>query len=167
MVNAKGRPQIKLIVYDFDGVLTDNRVLVSEDGTESVWCNRSDGWWMGRIKTDLGIEQCILSTEVNQVVSARARKLGLEAVQGQADKAVALRAMIAARGLSAGDVCYVGNEMNDFECLCMVGLALCPADSHPEILKTAHATIPVGGGAGIVRYIHDYLADNGGFTVKS
>ncbi|MGZ3685708.1 MAG: KdsC family phosphatase [Bdellovibrionota bacterium] len=147
---------VKLVVYDFDGVLTDNRVLVHQDGTEAVFCNRSDGWWIKEI-TKLGVEQLILSTEKNPVVKARADKIGLTAIQGQADKAVALNQIIEERKLSAKEVCYVGNEMNDWGCMNAVGFALAPQDSHPEILKIAHWVIPCNGGAGITRHVHDWL----------
>jgi 3-deoxy-D-manno-octulosonate 8-phosphate phosphatase (KDO 8-P phosphatase) len=103
---------VKLLVYDFDGVLTDNRVWVSEDGKESVACNRSDGWWIKEI-TKLGIEQIILSTEKNPVVAARAKKLGLECLQGLDDKKQGLLNLCEKKSMSLSQVAYVGNEVND------------------------------------------------------
>ncbi|MEW6055125.1 MAG: HAD hydrolase family protein [Bdellovibrionota bacterium] len=149
----------RLIVYDFDGVLTDNRVWVTEDGRESVACNRSDGWWMGQIRK-LGIEQIILSTEKNPVVSARARKLNIEAIQGQEDKKAALVALLEKKSLTPSDVCYIGNDMNDAGCMQIVGFSMCPNDSHPEILKLAKKTIPAAGGSGIVRHVYDWVVAN-------
>ena len=69
-----------LVVFDFDGVLTDNRVLVFDNGQEAVFCNRSDGMAIGALR-GAGIPVIIMSTETNSVVSARARKLQIEAVQ--------------------------------------------------------------------------------------
>lgn len=146
---------IDLIVYDFDGVLTDNRVLVLEDGREAVFCNRSDGWWMGRIR-ELNVKQCILSTEVNPVVSARGKKLDIEVIQGQKNKIVALEALLKRAETDWSRVAYVGNEMNDIDCLRKVAYPFAPADSHPEVLKVC-TVFPVNGGAGIVRHLHDWL----------
>lgn len=147
---------VKLIVYDFDGVLTDNRVWVSQDGTESVACSRSDGWWIGEIRK-LGLDQVILSTEKNPVVSARAQKLSLECIQGQADKKAALLELADRKRVPLEAICYVGNEMNDSECLRAVGFPMCPRDSHPGILGLARHVLPADGGHGVVRHLYDWL----------
>ena len=84
---------IGLVILDFDGVLTDNRVYVMEDGREAVACHRGDGWGIG-ILGQAGIEVMILSTESNPVVSARATKLGIECLQGCDDKASATSGII-------------------------------------------------------------------------
>jgi D-sedoheptulose 7-phosphate isomerase len=151
-----GKNLIKLIVYDFDGVMTDNRVLVSESGLESVSCNRSDGWWLRQIAL-LGIEQVILTTEENPVVGARAQKLKLEVACAPSSKLPALQRMADKRGLPLEAICYVGNEVNDLECMAAVGCALAPADSHPKILEIADKVLPAKGGAGVVRWVHDFL----------
>ena len=81
---------IDLIVYDFDGVMTDNRVIVFQDGTEAVIVNRADGLGVECLRA-LKIPQLILSTETNAVVNARALKLGLEAIAASKDKKSALK----------------------------------------------------------------------------
>ena len=147
---------IKLLVYDFDGVLTDNRVYVSETGVETVACSRSDGWWMGEIRK-LGIEQVILSTEKNPVVSARGKKLGIPVLQGQHNKGESLLALIKEKAVQPLEVAYVGNDMNDWGCFEIAGLTLAPSDSHPKILAAAKRVIPEKGGYGVVRHIYDWL----------
>ncbi len=147
---------IRLIVYDFDGVLTDNRVWVTQDGQESVACNRSDGWWIGEIKK-LNIPQLILSTEINPVVSARAKKLGIEAIQGQKNKFQALKTLLEEKGMELSQVLYIGNEMNDLECIQNAGVSMAPQDSHPTLLKMVTWVIPEKGGYGIVRHLYDWL----------
>jgi len=147
---------VRLIVYDFDGVLTDNRVWVSGDGTELVACNRSDGWWIKEIAR-MGIEQVILSTEANPVVAARGKKLGLEVFQGKDDKKAALLEIMRERELSPENVCFVGNEVNDLECLRLVGFPLAPRDSHPRVLELAELVIPADGGHGVVRHVMEWL----------
>ena len=83
--------KIAALVMDFDGVFTDNHVVVFQDGREAVICDRGDGWGIGKLKKT-GLPVLILSTETNPVVQARANKLGLPCIQGQADKGHALRA---------------------------------------------------------------------------
>ena len=92
--NAPCVPVIDLIVYDFDGVMTDNRVLTFQDGTEAVFANRADGLAINMIK-EMGINQIILSTEKNAVVEARARKIGIPAIHGVGDKNTVLHAYCA------------------------------------------------------------------------
>ena len=93
---------IKLLVFDFDGVMTDNRVMVDEHGTESVWCSRADGLGIQRLKA-AGIKLAVLSTEKNRVVAARCRKLGIPCLHGLPDKLKALRR------LAGEEVLYVLN----------------------------------------------------------
>ena len=101
-LEAKKR-RVRLVVFDFDGVFTDNTVLVASDGTESVRCWRSDGLGL-RMLRELGLQLFVLSTETNPVVAVRCAKLELPCRQGCADKAAALAELAAARGLSLGDV---------------------------------------------------------------
>ena len=108
---------IRLLVLDFDGVMTDNRVLVSQDGTESVWCNRGDGWGIARLKERGVVKIIVISTEVNPVVEARCRKLGLDFIQACNDKLSALRGVAEKMGLGPDQVAYVGNDLNDADCL--------------------------------------------------
>ena len=75
---------IRALVMDFDGVLTDNKVIVSEDGKESVMCSRDDGYALERIK-ELGISTLILSREKNSVVLERGKKLKTEVISGSLD----------------------------------------------------------------------------------
>ena len=94
---------IDLLILDFDGVLTDNRVYVAQDGQETVACHRGDGWGIGLLK-NAGLEIIILSTETNPVVSARAKKLGVSCIQNCADKAGAIHEIIAKMGLDSKKV---------------------------------------------------------------
>ena len=147
---------IDLLILDFDGVLTDNRVYVTQDGQEAVACHRGDGWGIGLLK-NAGLEIIILSTETNPVVSARAKKLGVECIQGCSDKAEATREIIAKKELDFTKVMYVGNDTNDSEAMALVGHAVAPADSHPEIIEVAKTITKARGGYGVVRELADLL----------
>lgn len=147
---------IKLLVLDFDGVLTDNRVLVDENGKESVWCNRGDGWGIARLK-ETGIQVAVLSTEENPVVAARCRKLGIDCVQGSADKLAALQTMAVERSLSPDQIAFVGNDVNDLGCLAWVGAPIAVADAVPEAKAVSRLVTARQGGLGAVREVADWL----------
>lgn len=147
---------IDLIVYDFDGVMTDNRVLTLQDGTEAVFANRADGLAINMIK-EMGIPQIILSTEENAVVAARARKIGIPAIHGVGDKLKALHAYCAEQQIDLKKVLYVGNDINDLEAMKSVGLAVAPADAHPDIKRIVKINLSKPGGAGVIRELYDLL----------
>lgn len=148
--------RLKLLVFDFDGVMTDNRVWVLEDGREAVACWRSDGLGLSALHAS-GIECYVLSTERNPVVGARCRKLKLEYEQGCDDKPEALRRLVAERGLSMAEVAYMGNDVNDLECLQMVGLPIIVQDAHPSVHRAARWRTKAPGGQGAVREVCDVL----------
>jgi N-acylneuraminate cytidylyltransferase len=148
---------VRAVVTDFDGVHTDDRVAVREDGLESVTCSRADGMGVALLGA-AGVPLAILSKEVNPVVAARAAKLGCEAIQGVDDKPAALGRWLAARGLAASEIAYLGNDVNDLGCLDAAGLAFAPADAHPEVTRRAHVhVLPAPGGRGAVRALCDLL----------
>ncbi|MFC1580601.1 cytidylyltransferase domain-containing protein [Thermodesulfobacteriota bacterium] len=147
---------IDLIVYDFDGVMTNNRVLVLQDGTEAVFVNRGDGLAIGIIR-DLGIPQLILSTETNPVVSARARKLSLEVIDSSKDKKESLTVYCKNKEISLKNVVYLGNDVNDHGVMQIVGLPIAPADGHPKILNSAKMILKSRGGGGVIRELAELL----------
>src|SRR5262245_59877827 len=147
---------VSLLVFDFDGVMTDNRVLVMQDGTEGVFCNRSDGLGIGMLR-DAGLSMLVLSKEANPVVAARCRKLKLDCRQGIDDKLAELKAIIKDRGLTADHVAYVGNDLNDLPCMSHVGLPLAVADAYPAVKSAARAVTTAAGGHGAVREICDWF----------
>jgi YrbI family 3-deoxy-D-manno-octulosonate 8-phosphate phosphatase len=141
---------VDAVVTDFDGVHTDDRVLVSEDGTEFITANRSDGMGV-RLLREAGVPMLILSTEVNPVVSARARKLDVDVRHGLTDKASALVEWVEQRGLDLARVAYVGNDVNDLACLDLVGWPIAVADAHPLVIAAARVVLTRRGGDGAVR----------------
>ncbi len=148
--------KVRLLVLDFDGTLTDNRVWVDETGREMVAANRGDGMGIALVRRK-GIEVVILSTERNPVVTARARKLGVPVFQGVDDKPALLRRLLKERGISPEEVVYVGNDVNDVPCFPLVGFAAVPADAHPEAKRVADVVLSKPGGRGAVREVCDRL----------
>jgi 3-deoxy-D-manno-octulosonate 8-phosphate phosphatase (KDO 8-P phosphatase) len=150
---------IKLIVLDFDGVLTDNSVYVFEDGREAVRCTRADGMGCDIIR-DLGIEILILSTEENPVVAVRGQKIRVPVHQGIKDKGIAMRSILEERDLNPSQVMYVGNDVNDLPALQMVEWTVAPSDAHQDILNMVRTITKAAGGQGVVREIADLLQND-------
>jgi len=148
---------IRLIVFDFDGVFTDNAVYVFQDGSEAVRCSRADGIGLRKLER-AGIAALILSTELNPVVSARARKLELRCEQGCKDKLKRLTEIIGELELDWRQVAFVGNDVNDLECLQRVGLPIIVRDAHPDVFATAYYRTTKPGGQGAVREVCDLFA---------
>ena len=149
-------PRIELVVFDFDGVMTDNTVVVSEDGGEAVCCHRGDGWGVARLR-EADIPVLILSTEEHPVVGARARKLHVPCLQGVADKRAALVAELDRRGVAATNVVYLGNDVNDLGCFELVGLPVGVADIHPDAFAAVRHVLSRRGGDGAVRELCDLI----------
>lgn len=154
--NIPNLAKIKLLALDFDGVLTDNRVLVNQDGIEAVWCDRGDGWGIARLK-ERGVRVVILSTETNPVVAARARKLDVECWQGLQNKLSVLKELASRYSLEPYQIAFVGNDVNDVECLRWVGVPVAVADAHPTVLAMARIVLTKPGGHGAVRELCELI----------
>ena len=154
------------IVFDFDGVFTDNKIWVDQDGRESVRCDRGDGLAFdiirsyqrqGRLKAEL----FVLSKESNSVVLARTRKLKLVCHQGIHDKLAFLRENFAQRFPDHADpfsgLIYLGNDLNDLPVMRHAGFTVAPADAHPRVQKIAHLVMAQRGGDGFVRNFIEQL----------
>ena len=147
--------QIRLLIFDFDGVFTDNAVYVLEDGREFVRCSRSDGLGLNRLRAIGRMDMMVLSTEENPVVSARCHKLRLPCIQGVTDKAARLGELARERNLAPGQIAYVGNDINDAGCLQLVGLPIVVADAHPDVVALGRLRTMRPGGHGAVREVCD------------
>jgi N-acylneuraminate cytidylyltransferase len=151
-------PKVDLLVLDFDGVLTDNRVWTDEQGHEMIAAFRSDSMRVGALK-QAGVAVIILSSETNPVVAARARKMGAESVQGVGihEKGRELQNLLATRQIDPSRVVYVGNDLNDLPCFEVAGWAVAVADAYPDVLRAADYVTTKPGGAGAVREVCDLL----------
>lgn len=150
---------VDALVTDFDGVHTDDAAFVDENGTEFVRVHRGDGMGVSRL-AKAGFPFLILSKERNPVVARRAEKLGVEVLQGIDDKATALTAWMAERGLDPERVAYVGNDINDLPAFSVVGWPIAVADAHPRVHIAARVVLRRDGGAGAVREVCDLIPDS-------
>jgi YrbI family 3-deoxy-D-manno-octulosonate 8-phosphate phosphatase len=144
------------IVFDFDGVFTDNGVHVAADGTETVRCDRGDGMGLDLLR-DLGVPMLVLSKEQNPVVTARCRKLKINVLQGVDRKPAALKRWLHENALSCEHMVYVGNDINDLGCMEIAGCAAAPADAHPAISHMVDLHLRTAGGRGAVRELADLI----------
>ncbi len=161
---SKRRPmpeKIELIVSDFDGVFTDNRVWTDQDGKEMVVASRADGLRVRDLQ-ERGIGVIVLSSEKNPVVQARAKKLGIEAVQ-ETDtrrKGEAFKKLLADRNVDPAHVVFVGNDVNDLPCFEVAGWAVAVSDSYAEVLRAADHVLKTPGGHGALRELFDLVLKN-------
>ncbi|MFP7834061.1 cytidylyltransferase domain-containing protein [Marisediminicola sp. LYQ134] len=145
---------VDAVVTDFDGVHTDDTVVIGADGSEFVTTNRSDGLGVARLR-DAGIPVLILSRERHPVVAARGRKLGVEVLQGVDDKATALTDWAERNGIDLARLAYLGNDVNDLPALEIAGWPVAVADANPAVMTAARVVLAHAGGHGAVRELAD------------
>ncbi len=161
-INKELLASVRLIVFDFDGVFTDNTVYVTQDGVESVRCWRSDGLGLSRLQS-VGVQAFIISTEANPVVAARAKKLKMPCKQGIEDKAATIVETCRELGIASEQTMFVGNDINDIPAFKSVGMPVAVADAYPEVYPHVIYRTEKPGGFGAVREVCDLIfhAQNG------
>jgi len=142
--------QLDALIFDFDGVLTDDLVWVDQEGREMVCCNRTDGLAFDVLRK-LEVKMFILSTETNPVVLKRGEKIRVPVHQGSPDKFNSLKKLTEIHNFSMKQLFYIGNDLNDYYAMKSCGYSACPADSHPKILEIAKFPLRANGGQGVVR----------------
>lgn len=143
---------IVLIISDFDGVMTDDRVMIDENGKESVYVNRADGQGINILRA-LGIELAILSTEINEVVQKRADKLKVVCIHGVGDKARCMKRFCTEKDIPLNRVAYIGNDVNDYDAMLLAGIKIVPSDAYEEVKSIADYVTEAKGGYGVVREV--------------
>jgi YrbI family 3-deoxy-D-manno-octulosonate 8-phosphate phosphatase len=143
---------MRAVVTDFDGVLTDNRVYLNSAGVETVACHRGDGWGIGLLKK-AGLAVACLSTETDPVVLRRCEKLQIPCQHGLADKGAALDALCRELRVTPDQVVYIGNDTNDAPCLARAGIAVVPADAAADVVGLADLRTRARGGEGVLREV--------------
>ena len=151
---------IKVFVFDFDGVLTNNMVYLDQNGKESVSCSRGDGLAFDALRK-LKKTAYILSTEKNTVVRARAQKLQISVLQGAENKVAGIQEIVKKENCKLENILYVGNDLNDYRVMDICGFTACPADSHKKIKQISSIVLKTNGGCGVVReLLEDVLGLN-------
>lgn len=150
--------RVRLLVWDFDGVFTDNAVYVFQDGTEAVRCSRLDGMGITLLRQK-ELPMMVVSREENPVVLARCEKLRLRCVNDCTDKVSAVREIIGEMNLTFAQVAFVGNDLNDAGLLKEVGLPIVVADAHDSVLHIGRYRTCHEGGNGAVREVCDWFLE--------
>jgi YrbI family 3-deoxy-D-manno-octulosonate 8-phosphate phosphatase len=156
---------IRLFTLDFDGVFTDNRVFIDEEGRESVVCDRSDSLglkMLGELRPDIRV--VVISKETNNVVRARCGKLKIACRAGIDDKLALFKEIIAESDLNRDQAAYMGNDVNDLECIRHAGIGVAVADSDPKILAAADYITRKPGGRGAIREFIDIILSGSATT---
>lgn len=158
MIINKPIDQIKILALDFDGVFTDNRVFIDEDGKETVVCDRSDSLGITRLKEQRpDIKIVVISKEKNNVVKVRCDKLGIACKTGIDDKLTMLKILLEEENKKPDEVAYMGNDINDIECIQFAGVGVAVSDSYPEVLAVADYITRKKGGQGAIREFIDIV----------
>jgi N-acylneuraminate cytidylyltransferase len=146
----------KILFTDFDGCLTNDKVKVNIFGKENVVVNRKDGLAVKRLKK-LGIQVVIATTETNEVVAVRAKKMKVEILKGLENKEEAITSFLSQRNLSWVDIWYLGNDVNDLGPIEKAALSFCPIDASPEIFTKSQVVLSRRGGDGLLAEIASRL----------
>jgi YrbI family 3-deoxy-D-manno-octulosonate 8-phosphate phosphatase len=166
---ARGFRDVRLLVLDVDGVLTDAGMYYAEGGEELKKFNTRDGHGI-RLLEAAGIPTAIVTREKTEIVSRRARKLGIADVhQGILDKGPVVRALVERHKITAAQACYVGDDVGDLPAMTAVGLPVAVRDALPEVKRVARYVTRRRGGDGAVREVCDLIlaARAGGVALRA
>lgn len=149
--------RIRLLATDVDGVLTDGRIVVSSDGTESKFFHVLDGYGI-KLLLRAGVDVAWISGRPSSVTTRRAEELGVRTVyQGNEDKAAVLGRLLAERGLPREAVCYIGDDVNDLSALALAGIACTVPAAAPAVRRACAYVTRRAGGHGAVRELCDLI----------
>lgn len=148
---------VKVLILDVDGVLTDGRIILSDDGQETKCFNVRDGHGLKMIRR-AGVEVMFLTGRKSLAVEHRARELGVERVyQGALDKLAVLEEIMATTGLSPGQVAYMGDDIVDLPVLRRAGFSVTVSDAHEDVLQAVDLVTRNAGGRGAVREVCEII----------
>ena len=143
--------QIRLLILDVDGVMTDGRIILDNNGNELKSFNVRDGHGIKLIQK-AGITVAIITGRYSKVVERRAEELGIEDVfQRVLDKEAVYIQLLEKHGVSDSEAAFMGDDIIDLKILKRVGLAMAPSDAVEEIRAAVHWISPCRGGYGAVR----------------
>lgn len=155
--------KIKMLVMDVDGTLTDGGIYISAEGEFMKAFHVQDGYAIAHILPEKGITPVIITGRKSKIVEKRAAELKITHLhQGISDKLSKLKEVAAELGASAKEIAYIGDDVNDLDCIRWCGVTGCPADAVPEVLEAAGYVCRREGGRGAVReFINRFLKEVG------
>jgi len=157
-VRARAR-KIKLVAMDVDGVLTDAGMYYTENGDELKKFNTRDGMGVALVR-EAGLKTAILTRENTRMVERRGAKMRIDHVYiGITDKLTCMNTLLEQLGLTLEQVAYIGDDVNDYELLCHVGLAAAVHDASRLPKSVAHLITEAKGGEGAVRELCEIILE--------
>ncbi|MEN3327776.1 MAG: 3-deoxy-D-manno-octulosonate 8-phosphate phosphatase phosphatase [Acidobacteriota bacterium] len=148
---------IKLLLMDCDGVLTDGRVWLFENGEEQKGFHTCDGLGIDLLHR-AGLRSGIISGRTSSAVATRARGLGMSfIIQGHENKVQAFADVLAQAGVTNAEVAYIGDDLNDIPLMVKSGLGVAVADAASETREHAHYVTKAAGGFGAVREVIELI----------
>jgi 3-deoxy-D-manno-octulosonate 8-phosphate phosphatase (KDO 8-P phosphatase) len=151
--------QVRLVIFDVDGVLTDGSLFLGDDGQEYKAFNSRDGHGMTMLR-QTGVVLSVITGRSSEVVRIRMESLGVAHVyQGRRDKLPAYEELKATLGLADEAIAYVGDDVVDLPVMRRVGLAIAVADAHPLVHRHAHWQTPSRGGRGAGRDVCELIME--------
>ncbi|MBR6594814.1 MAG: HAD-IIIA family hydrolase [Clostridia bacterium] len=149
---------IKMLVMDVDGTLTDGRIYTGAGGELMKAFNVKDGYAIAHILPDKGIVPVIITGRRSDIVDFRCKELGIKyCYQGVKDKLDTLKSLWAEQGIDADETAYIGDDLNDLECMESCGISACPSDGAEQVKKAANYVCSAKGGEGAVREFIEYI----------
>ena len=148
---------VSTLIMDFDGVFTDDKVFLDEDGHEFSRCDRADGMGIYLLCQQTKVTPIIMSRDVSKISVARAKKLKIEGFSSVLEKGQAVEALISERGLKPEEVIFLGNDLPDLDTYDHVGYFVCPADAQPAVRRRSDLILEHRGGKGAIRELADLL----------
>lgn len=148
--------KIKMLVMDVDGTLTDGHIYIGAEGEVMKAFHVQDGYAIAHILPEKSIVPVIITGRSSKIVERRAAELKIIHLhQGVADKLSKLKEVAAELGINADEIAYIGDDLNDLDCIRWCGLTACPADAVPAVRETVQYVCSRNGGNGAVREFID------------
>lgn len=157
-INGRGRVMnIKMLVLDVDGTLTDGKIYIGSQGELMKAFNVKDGLGIVKLQTQ-NIVPVIITGRISGIVEQRAKELGITEVhQGIEDKVKVLRQIADKYQYDLKELAYIGDDENDIESMKLCGFVGCPRDAVDSVIQIADFVCKRNGGEGAVREFIDYL----------
>lgn len=148
--------KIKLLVMDVDGTLTDGKIYMGENGETMKAFNIKDGYAIAHMLPEMGIIPVIITGRESKIVANRAKELGItELYQGVSDKLAPLKKVAEKYNATPEEIAYIGDDLNDLECIEYCGFSACPADAVEEVQANCDYVCKTIAGEGAVRELID------------
>ena len=146
---------------DVDGTLTDGKIHIGPNGEVMKSFNVKDGYGIAQILPKHDVIPVIITGRESEIVKFRANELNIKYLfQGVSDKLSLLKSLSQQLNVNPEEIAYIGDDLNDLDCIDYCGITACPNDSVSQVLSTVDYISEENGGNGAVRDFIDYLFDN-------